>query len=102
MLYPSENNTGITTGATLMGACLGFIVERRKVGFTAAGPWRQRVIRYLAGLAFTAVLYIGLKLAFTGLEPEPLFRFIRYGLVGFFLTLVGPWIFVRIKLARKE
>ena len=75
-------------------------LEQRWVGFESGGPgWRRRVFRLLIGLAVSVALWLGLKSAFEALEPEPFFRFIRYGLLGLWTALGAPWVFGVLGLA---
>lgn len=98
VLFLAED--GVTEGATLMGMSVGFVLERRWVGFEPAGLWWKRLVRFLLGVAVLFALWMGLRVAFVGLEPALLFRFIRYGLVGLWGAVGGPWVFVRLKLAQ--
>ncbi|MBN1484543.1 MAG: phosphatase PAP2 family protein [Chloroflexia bacterium] len=90
---------GVKIGAALLGMAVGFVLERRWIGFAVQGAWWKRVLRFLLGAAGLAALYGGLNVAFSGLEPELLFRFLRYGLVGLWATLGVPWLFVRLGLS---
>ena len=92
----------LTAGSTLMGFCCGMAMEGRWVGFNSAGPWRKRVLRFPAGIFVLVCLWLGLKLGFQGLEPEPAFRIIRYTLVGLWSSLGAPWLFVRLNLSEKD
>ncbi len=60
----------------------------------------KRVIRYLVGLLGIAVLYFGLKYI---LPEEPgflaaVFRYIRYALIGFWVTAIAPLVFKSMHL----
>jgi membrane-associated phospholipid phosphatase len=100
LVFPTEN--GVTTGATLMGMAVGFALERRWVGFESGGwEWRQ-LLRFLLGAVILVGLWMGLRLAFSGLEPALLFRFCRYVLTGLWGALGAPWVFVRLKLADRR
>lgn len=90
---------GVTEGATLMGMSAGFVLERRLVRFDVGGPAWKRALRFLLGVVVLFGLWLGLKIAFAGLEPDLLFRFIRYGLVGLWGGLGAPWAFRRLHLA---
>lgn len=96
LLFPTAD--GVTTGATLMGMAVGFVLERRWVQFDSAGIWWRRALRFLIGVPVLAGLWMGLRLAFAGMEPEPLLRFLRYGLVGLWGGLGAPWLFVQLRL----
>ena len=99
LLVPSAGKYGIITGATLMGMGVGFALERRWVRFRSAGIWWKRVLRFLIGAPVLFTLWLGLKAAFHGLEPEQIYLFARYALVGLWTGLVAPWLFVRLRLA---
>ena len=92
----------VTAGGALAGMGAGFVLERRWVGFRADGPPSQRMLRFAAGIIGLVVIWAGLKVAFAGLEPAALFRFIRYALVGLWGGFGAPWVFVRLKLAPVE
>jgi hypothetical protein len=92
----------ITAASTLMGMSLGFVLERKFIGFSSDGTVRVRILRYILGLAVIIGLWIGLKIAFKGLEPALMFRFIRYLLIGLWGSFAAPWVFVRLKLADVE
>lgn len=102
LVFPGGDKTGITTMATSAGALVGLALERRFIGFAASGSLSKKALRFFIGLVFLAVIYLGLKIAFHKLEPEPLFRIIRYGLVGFFVSFGGPLFFVKTRLAPSE
>ena len=97
LVFPTED--GITTSATLMGMGVGFILERRWVGFSSGGQWWRCVLRFLLGAVGLLALWMGLRIAFSGLEPALLLRFVRYGLVGLWGALGAPWVFVKLRLA---
>ncbi|CAB1085269.1 hypothetical protein D1AOALGA4SA_12757 [Olavius algarvensis Delta 1 endosymbiont] len=101
-LNPSGDKYVLSMASVLMGACTGFVLERRFVGFCCEGPWWQRGLRYLLGLVVLFGLWGGLKLAFNGLEPAAPLRFIRYALVGLWGGVGAPWVFVKLKLAETE
>jgi membrane-associated phospholipid phosphatase len=88
--------------ALLFGFVSGYILLSDKGSFSAAsGTIFQKVLRILLGFVIIAVVYYGLKLVFPGKESQlyKLFRFIRYGLVGFVATFLAPKLFVLLKLA---
>lgn len=88
--------------AALFGLCLGFILLCEDKGFNAkSGTAVQKIIRAILGIAVVAALYYGLKAVFPGEDSAQYqaFRFIRYGLVGFFTSFVMPKFFILIKTA---
>ncbi len=97
LLFLSDD--GVTTGATLMGMGVGFVLQRRWVRFDSTGVGWKRVLRYLLGIVVLVGIWGGLRVLFVGLEPALLFRFVRYVLAGLWAALGAPWLFVRIRLA---
>jgi membrane-associated phospholipid phosphatase len=84
------------------GTALGIVFMSSRLGFDASsGSLTKKVIRFLVGLLVLAVIYLGGKLVFpgTGEALYALFRFIRYGLMGLWISFGAPWLFLRMKLA---
>lgn len=96
---PIGDEASVTAAATMMGLGAGFVLERHWVGFRTAGSWWKRATRFLLGVVGLFVLRFGLSVAFSGLTPPLLFRFIRYGLIGLWGGLGAPWAFVLLGLA---
>jgi membrane-associated phospholipid phosphatase len=102
VLFPSNGKYGIITGATLMGMGVGFALERRWVRFESGGMWWKRVLRFLIAVPVLFTLWLGLRKAFYGLEPDQIYGFLRYALVGLWSGLGAPWLFVRLRLADRS
>jgi membrane-associated phospholipid phosphatase len=102
LLNYNGNKDVLSMISVLMGVCLGFTLERRFVRFACEGPWWKLAIRYLLGASVLFGLWGGLKLAFGGMDPAGLLRFIRYALVGLWGAAGAPWVFVRLRLAETE
>jgi len=98
-LLPPGAHYGISAVATLWGMGVGFVLERRWVRFDTDGPWFRRIFRFLLGAAVLIALWAGLKTLFAPFGAEPLFRFVRYGIVGLWGGVGAPWVFVRLGLA---
>ena len=101
--YPAER--AITPMSSLAGLGLGLVMERKWVRFRADGTWVRRVLRFLLGIVVAAVFYLGPRLLLPeemahGLEAGA--RFVRYGLVGWIVAFLCPWLFVVLRLAEKE
>ncbi len=84
------------------GTALGIVFMSSRLGFDASsGSLAKKASRFLVGLLVLVIIYAGGKLAFPG-EGESLyalFRFLRYGLMGFWISFGAPWLFLRMKLA---
>jgi len=93
----SEEKTAVAAMAALAGLGVGFILEERYLGFETARAYGRKGAGFTAGIAVFALIYLGLKELFAGLEPAALFRYIRYGLVGLWGGVGAPWLFLRLK-----
>ena len=88
--------------ALFFGFTVGHIFLTEKNSFSAkSGTSLQKVLRILLGFVIIAAIYYGLKFILPGKESNlyDLFRFIRYGIVGFSGTFLVPKLFVALKLA---
>jgi undecaprenyl-diphosphatase len=99
---PNRDSGCLTAAATLLGCSTGIVLERHWVRFRSKGYLWQRTLRYLLGIIVLFALWGGLRLAFHDLEPDFLFRVVRYALVGLWSGLGAPWMFSRLKLVETE
>jgi membrane-associated phospholipid phosphatase len=100
--FPKLGPSGVTAGATMAGMGVGFALENRLQGFQTHDRWRRRLISYVLGIFVLLVLWLGLKIAFKHLEPAPVFRFIRYFVVGLWGSWLAPMVFVKLGLAQRR
>jgi len=93
----------ITIAGVAFGFTAGFAWWRNKFGvYEIRCSSVKKLARYTFGLMGIVVLYFGLKLVF---PEEPLlvggtFRFIRYTLIGMWVTFIAPWFFRLLHLER--
>ncbi len=91
----------ITPTAGLAGFASGIALIQAKGGFDHRGPIGRRLLRVLVGLVGVVVLWQGLGAVFPGGE-DPLalvLRYVRYGLVGVWVSGFAPLLFRRFGLA---
>lgn len=92
-----------TAAGSFFGLAAGgaWIVARG--GFQTAGPLGQRALRYPIGLVGILLLWFGLGQLFPDGETvlPLLLRFLRYSLVGFWITGGAPWLFFHFNLVRQ-
>lgn len=96
---PDALKNVMTVLGVVAGGGIGFVLEERIVRFSAAGPGTQRALRLVVGIVIAMALRYGLQFAFAPLGMEPLFRFIRYSIIGFWMAYGAPWVFIRFNLA---
>jgi membrane-associated phospholipid phosphatase len=96
-----------SSSAMFFGFAAGYMLMRSYFPFhpgLSGGPrpaerFIQNALRLAIGFTGAAVLYIGLKKIFPGAASShySLFRFIRYALLGFWVSGGAPWVFLRLK-----
>ena len=100
-------NAAFTTAGMLFGLLAGLAWFNTKGGFDAKGSFWKRILRYILGMAGVLVLYLGLKVLFGLIAPSTeavlpyILRYIRYVLVGAWISAGAPWIFVKLNLAKR-
>lgn len=91
----------ITIAGVALGFLAGFTLWRFKYGiYKIECTPLKRLSRYFLGLIGIFLLYFGLKVIFPE-EPQLLglhLRYIRYSLIGFWVTFFAPWLFKRLHL----
>jgi membrane-associated phospholipid phosphatase len=89
--------------AKSLGVLLGFYValplENKFVRFaTRAVLWKQ-IVKFALGLAVLLALRFGLKAIF---PEQALFDLLRYALMGAWVGIGAPWVFVKMRLAGRQ
>ena len=98
----------ITSAGIFFGFLAGLAWFNRLGGFSPAGPLWKRILRYVLGLAGVLVFYVGLNKLFGMIVPDSeallpyILRYLRYMLVGGWVSLGAPWVFLRLGLVEKN
>jgi len=98
---PIDANGTFTSAGTVFGLAAGAAWIVSLGGFQAKGPFEKRALRYIVGLIGILIFWMGLG----AILPRGdgfifyILRFIRYTLVGWWVTGGAPWVFIRIQLA---
>lgn len=92
-----------TSAGSLFGLAAGAAWIASRGGYPTAGPVEKRALRYVVGVIGIMILWFGLGEVFPrGEMVIPLaLRYIRYALVGLWITAGAPWLFFRFKLAEQ-
>lgn len=104
MIEPYSYEGILTTAGSFLGLGLGVIILYHSGGFSARGSVWQRVLRYLAGILGVLALYLGLGSIFPD-EIDLLsysLRFLRYFLIGLWISYGAPRLFAWLKLAENK
>jgi len=101
---PVSTEDFISSAGTFFGLALGAIWLAARGGYQADGPIGQRVLRFIVGLIGVLILWRGLALFLPDNADllSNIFRYIRYSLVGFWVSAGAPWLFFRFKLAQSK
>jgi membrane-associated phospholipid phosphatase len=90
-----------TNAGAFFGLASGAIWLKNRGGFTTSGKWQQLLGRYIIGLIGVLVIWMGLDYIF----PEGdtfialTLRFVRYALVGIWISAIAPFIYLRFGLS---
>jgi hypothetical protein len=91
-----------TIAGTFLGLSTGMAWYLSKYNlYNVSGSTFDRLFRYSIGLVGILVIYIGLGQVFPRGETwlPLLFRLLRYGLIGLWISALAPWLFIQIKLS---
>ncbi len=101
-----QHNRVITSlVAVFWGFTLGLLWCRSICSFNpATATVRQKLLRLPLGLILLFILYILLKLIFPGEGSSfySLFRFLRYGILGFWISFGAPLLFNKLQFNRSR
>jgi membrane-associated phospholipid phosphatase len=91
----------LTPAGSFFGLAAGAAWIASQGGYQASGPVEKRALRYIVGLIGVLILWMGLGEVFPREANlvSYLLRYLRYSLVGFWVTAGAPWLFFHFKLA---
>lgn len=92
----------VSNAGVFFGLACGAIFLRQRGSFDAGGALWQRGLRFLVGLVGVYLIWAGLGAVFPrGETLVPfLLRYLRYALIGAWISALAPLLFVQLKLAR--
>jgi len=100
---PVDANGIFTSAGSLFGLAAGLAWIQQYGGYQASGPFWKRALRYLIGLIGVLIFWMGLGAVFPRGDGFIVYalRFLRYTLVGAWVTAGAPWVFMRLNLAKR-
>jgi len=99
-IYPHGTAGAVGVAGIFFGLATGAVLIFRRGGFDARGTWRRRAVRFVLGMIGVTILWLGLRWVFprdVSLVSQGL-RYLRYGLIGFWVTYGAPWLFIKLGL----
>lgn len=102
-ITPLSYHNFLSSPGAFFGLAAGWIWISGLGGFSTRDPWLKLILRYILGLIGVLILYLGLGQLFPETETFIAYalRYIRYTLIGFWISGFAPWIFVKLKLASR-
>lgn len=90
-----------TNAGAFFGLAAGAILLQQMGGFSARGQWWQLILRYAIGVVGVLAIRYGLGAVFPAGEETGalILRYIRYALIGLWVTGLAPYAFRKLKLA---
>jgi membrane-associated phospholipid phosphatase len=95
------NNDTAISGA-FFGLAGAAIYADKNAPFSVTGGFWKRALRYLFGMLTVAIVYTAPKLLLAELSTVPLLRFLRYALLGSWIAVGAPWLFLKLGLTERE
>jgi membrane-associated phospholipid phosphatase len=96
-----------TIAGTFFGLLAGLAWFYHQGGFCTDGPIWKRILRFVVGVIGLLVFYVGLDVLFGLIAPDVeavlpyILRYIRYVIIGIWVSAGAPWFFIKLKLAKK-
>lgn len=96
--------SGTMLSGIFLGSVAGFVLTGHTLKFATDGTAAQKVLRYLIGNGVAVLVYIAPKLILGDeiASGQPLVRFVRYGLLGLWISYGAPWLLTKLKLMHLE
>ena len=91
----------VKVAGTYLAVSVGYYIEKRHVHSAVATGGRCIALRLVIGFIVAAAVMFGLKYLFGLVKSEVavlVFDFIRYAIIGIWVTLLAPMAFVRLRI----
>jgi membrane-associated phospholipid phosphatase len=102
-INPYQSDDLVSFVGIFWGMGLGFIWQRSRMEFNPAqGTEKQKLICYFSGMFGIIIISYGLGAVFphTSDLPGIIFRLLRYGLSGLWITALAPFMFKKLNLIK--
>jgi membrane-associated phospholipid phosphatase len=96
MIQP--NKYSVTPMAVLAGFCLGYLIERKMIGFNEARAAGIGFVRYVAGVTILVLLFFVADIVTPNSPAYMICLFINYFMIGLWTGAGAPWLFKKMNL----
>lgn len=102
-INPLSYHSYLSAPGAFFGLTAGWIWIVKLGRFSTKDVWWKLVLRYLVGLVGVLILYLVPTSLLTDTETlsSYVIHYIRYAIIGFWITGLAPWLFIKLKLASK-
>ena len=86
----------LSNAGTSFGFLIGWVLERRLIGFSTEGTWEKRLIRFIPGALVLFACYTSGTVVVSHIVPEKYAAFFLNGFAAFFIMFLYPvliWVF---------
>ncbi len=90
--------SAVSLGA-MLGFNIGLMIEPQIARFDPRGIWWKQIAKLLIGIAIVMAIRIGVKAI---LPAGDVFSFARYAIIGLWIGVGAPWLFVKTNLAKVQ
>jgi membrane-associated phospholipid phosphatase len=99
-IHPRGTAGAVGVAGTFFGLAAGAILIFYQGGFDARDIWWKRAVRFVVGVIGVMILWWGLRKVFPrdASFMSQVLRYVRYGLIGFWVTYGAPWVFIKLGL----
>jgi len=91
-----DSDDFVKSAATISGFLIGYSLETNFIQFDVKAPAWKQVLKFILGIVVVLVLKEGLKQLF---PQAPIFDFLRYLILGLWITVGAPLVFHLFKLS---
>ena len=95
----SDSADLVKTSATFCAFMIGYSIESSWIQFETKASFIKQAVKFVMGMAVVLALKEGLKLLF---PHTPAFDFLRYLILGLWITVGAPLVFILFRLSSRE
>ncbi|MCY6959143.1 phosphatase PAP2 family protein [Clostridium brassicae] len=95
-LYFLKSQDYYKASGTVIGLCIGYFIESKYIKFNEKGNLIQNILKLIIGITMVLIIRSVLKII---LPQYLIFDFIRYTVVGLWMTVGAPWTFIKLRLS---
>ncbi|MTI49210.1 phosphatase PAP2 family protein [Sporosalibacterium faouarense] len=97
LIYPTETNVKMLALTT--GGFIGYFSDKKLLNFSVSNSLFKQIIKYSIGI----IVLLGIKTVLKSILPSSvIFQYIRYLIMGIWITFLSPLLFIKLKIANSH